>query len=461
MIFGKKAMLHRQAMKHVLVFVSLTLMRLLLFPAKLPSVIAVPQSLETHVDIEMFVLNSDGSRTDDYCSSGNTNYGCTAFEDNPTYAYPYSTSKPSVPIETDYLLDVVAQEMSPNPYGEPVALHAQAIASRSLVNYYINNPPEDGIPVHDPFNNSNDYQVFLPYRYEQLATSEQQMVSNAVASGNYIAYAIDNPDNLAAKALFAADIDEHTDEADKPYLVGIPDSISTACDADDEAINQYGMSQQGANRWARGHECSYAGATIINGNPAGEAWSVQWEFTEYILTHYYTNIHIRNQYGNRLTPEYRWAPLQIDWHTADNSMPIMESGTGYSVTFQVQNTGVITWVGTGQIALIYHGWDVAGKRQLLQQPETYVLLEITDPVPPGGTAEDSITLYPPNPPEPGTAYQLRFEMGLWQSPPDDWIGFSEAEAGYTWPTYDVTVCVDGACREQVFLPMVTRGIRVT
>ena len=111
MIFGKKAMLHRQAMKHVLVFVSLTLTRLLLFPAKLPSVIAVPQSLETHVDIEMFVLNSDGSRTDDYCSSGNTNYGCTAFEDDPTHAYPYSTSKPNVSIETDYLLDVVAQEM--------------------------------------------------------------------------------------------------------------------------------------------------------------------------------------------------------------------------------------------------------------------------------------------------------------------------------------------------------------
>ncbi len=103
---------------------------------------------------------------------------------------------------------------------------------------------------------------------------------------------------------------------------------------------------------------------------------------------------------------------------------------------------------------------MAGKKQLTQQPETYVLLEITDPVPPGGTAEDSITLYPPVPPEPGTAYVLRFEMGLWQAP-DDWIGFSEAEPGYPWPTYDVTVCVGGSCREQVFLPMVTRGTGVT
>jgi hypothetical protein len=413
-------------------------------------IIAAPLIQASSVEVEMFELNTNGSATVFPCLSGNTNYGCTAFVNDPTHAYPYSTSKPNVSIETDYLLDVVAQEMSPDPYGEPAALHAQAVASRSLVNYYINNPPENGIPPDVPFNNSSKYQVFLPYRYEKLTTNEQQLVSDAVASGEYLAYAVDNPDALAAKALFAADIYEHTAAANKPYLVGVPDPISTACDADNAAAHQYGMSQEGANRWARGHECSYVGAT---GDPPGERWSVQWEHAEYILTHYYTNIHLHNQNGDRLTPQYRWVPLQIDWHTPDNNIPIMEHGTGYSVTFQIQNTGVYTWLGTGQFALIYHGWNIAGVQQRDAQAETYALLDITEPVPPGAMVEDSIMLYPVNPPEPGTAYKLRFEMGLWQAPPDDFVGFSEAETGYTWPTYDVTVCVGGPCQEQVFPPL--------
>ncbi len=426
------------------------------------SIATAPVLLAENVAIEMYQLDHNGASLEIPCASGDTYYGCTAFAGDSSYAYPYSTDKPNVSIETDYLLDVVAKEMSPDPYSEPAALHAQAIASRSLVNYYINNPPKDGTPPDDPLNNSSKYQVFIPYQFERLGNSGQQLVSTAVASGHYVASGIDNPQNLAAKTLFAADILAETDDAtwDKPYFVGVPDPISTACDADDEAVNQYGMSQQGASRWARGHECSYPDAPLSPGNPAGSSWSVRWEHAGQILTHYYSNVHIHDPYGDRLTPEYRWAPLQIDWHTADNSIPVMEHGTGYPVTFQIQNTGVITWVGTGQIALIYHGWDVAGKRQLSRQPEPYALLEITEPVPPGATAEDSITLYPPIPPQPGSAYRLRFEMGLWQ-PPDDWVGFSTVEAGYPWPTYDVTVCVGGPCREQVFLPMLTRQVGVT
>ncbi len=423
------------------------------------SAIAAPLFQASSVEVEMFELNDNGSATIYPCLPGNTHYGCTAFEDDSNYAYPYPSSKPSVPIESDYLLDVVAQEMSPDPYGEPAALHVQAVASRSLVNYYINNPPEDGVPPDDPFNNSSKYQVFIPYRFEKLLADEQQQVSAAVASGYYIASAIDNPSHYAAKALFAADMWGQTDDAswDKPYLVGVPDPISTACDADDEAVNRYGLSQQGANRWARGHECSYSGATPAPGNPAGGPWSVKWEHAEQILTHYYSNIHVHDQDGNRLTPKYRWAPLQIDWHTAGNDIPIMHHGSGYPVTFEVQNTGVITWIGTGQIALIYHGWELPDQ----QIAEVHRLLDVTHPVSPGGAITDSVTLYPPDPPRPGTAYQLRFEMGLWRDPPDDWVGFGEAEPGYPWPTYDVTVCVGGPCQEQVFLPMVTCGMGTT
>ena len=422
------------------------------------SIAAVPVLLAENVAIEMYQLDHNGASLEIPCAFGDTSYGCTAFTGDPSYAYSYPTSKPSVPIETDYLLDVVAQEMSPDPYGEPAALHAQAVASRSLVNYYINNPPENGVPPDDPFNNSSKYQVFIPYRFERFESDEQQQVSAAVASGYYIASAIDNPSHYAAKALFAADVWGQTDDAtgDKPYLVGVPDPVSTACDADNEAINRYGMSQQGANRWARGHECSYSGATPAQGNPAGGPWSVKWEHAEQILSHYYSNIHIHDQDGNRLTPEYRWAPLKIDWHTAGNSIPIMYHGNNYPVTFEVQNTGVITWIGTGQIALIYHGWKLPDQ----QTKDAYRLLAVTHPVSPGGTSTDSITLHPPTPLNPGTAYQLRFEMALW----DDyyeWIGFSEAEPGYPWPTYDVTVCVGGPCQEQVFLPLINCKVGAT
>ena len=350
--------------------------------------------------------------------------------------------------------------MSPNVYNEPAALQAQAIASRSLVHYYINNPPEDGYPEDDPFNNSSKYQVFIPYQFDRLALQEQHLITEAVASGHYIAYAIDNPDALAMKALFAADMKAHTADGtfDKPYLVRVPEPISTACDADNEAVNQYGMSQQGANRWARGHECSYVGAPVITttGNISGTQWSVAWPHTEYILTHYYTNIHLHNQTGTRLTPKYRWVPLQVDWHTADNQIPIMEHGTGYSVTFQVQNTGVVTWTGTGQIALIYHGWNVAGTAQSDPSSKIYAGLTITSSVAPGAVATDTITLYPPVPPQPGTAYQLRFEMGAWEQTLEDWVGFNELEPGYPWPTYDISVYVRSTRSQSVFLPLLNR-----
>jgi len=371
-----------------------------------------------------------------------------------------------VPIESYYLLNVISQEMTPSVYGEPTALRVQAIASRSYAGWFINNAPDD-------FDNSSARQVFIPFRFDSLnPTAEplepdetnpclsttlnelQCMVCDAVSTGDYIGL---SSVDLPAFAEFSTDAylqtvtntdDRNGDgKPDFPYLSSVDDPISY-----DPAIldiiaatnaHQRGMSQGGLNRWILGNSSQYG---------SGTPWSVQWNGKpEYILTHYYTNIHIRNQNGERLTPEYRWVPLQIDWHTAGNDIPIMYHGNDYPVTFEVQNTGVITWIGTGQIALIYHGWELPDQ----QIAEVYRLLDVTRPVPPGGAITDSITLHPPTPPNPGTAYQLRFEMGLWRDPPDDWVGFGEAEPGYPWPTYDVTVCVGGPCQEQVFLPMVT------
>ncbi|MFZ0544212.1 MAG: hypothetical protein WAM60_02155 [Candidatus Promineifilaceae bacterium] len=46
------------------------------------------------------------------CTAQSTVYGCTAIENNSNYPYPYENDNPVlVSIETDYLLDVVSQEM--------------------------------------------------------------------------------------------------------------------------------------------------------------------------------------------------------------------------------------------------------------------------------------------------------------------------------------------------------------
>jgi hypothetical protein len=61
-------------------------------------------------------------------------FGCAA----PGYSYPFSTSTPSVPVETNYPLNVVSKEMS-SSLSDPAALGAQAIAARSYMAYHVNN----------------------------------------------------------------------------------------------------------------------------------------------------------------------------------------------------------------------------------------------------------------------------------------------------------------------------------
>jgi len=95
-------------------------------------------------------------------------WGCTAFYARRTPAvtvvpYPYgSTPAPDVAFETDYLKNVVPQEMRG---GAPqTALQAQAVAARSYAMYQVTQTPVSP----RPFNNSAENQVFVPYRFEFL-----------------------------------------------------------------------------------------------------------------------------------------------------------------------------------------------------------------------------------------------------------------------------------------------------
>jgi len=128
-------------------------------------------------------------------------------------------------------------------------------------------------------NNSTQFQVFIPFAFEWLGNhypddpngdgnpcdstnleAGQQRACAAVAHKHYLAQSFNNPDRYPARANFAQDMYAETDDGDKPYLVGVADPISVACDAKDVIATpapSLGMSQRGANRWARRHQCSY------------------------------------------------------------------------------------------------------------------------------------------------------------------------------------------------------------
>lgn len=311
------------------------------------------------VEVKVYELRSDGSKTDTLCTPASTNYGCTAFCNTPNNTqcsptiypvehYPYTTSTISVPVETYYLLDVVSQEMNPAIYGEQVALHAQAIAARSYMGWHLNNPDINN-PI--PYNNSNGFQVFVPYKFDSLNPSaeplepntidpcaagslnhHQQQVCNAIASHNYIALAENNPDHRPAFAEFFSDVQtetkNHPEVTRFSYLSGVDEPISTACDSNDNGMNYAGMSQEGAVRWTKGNQCAGSG---------DQPWPVRWTDYRQILAHYYTGIDFLNGSGAKFAPDYRWNLLH---HDAPQEMP---AGQMRKITLHIQNTSAFDW----------------------------------------------------------------------------------------------------------------------
>lgn len=146
-------------------------------------------TLPSEITVYMYRLNSDGSKyqPEEPCSSGNTNWGCTAFDKDhyppeQRRPYPYATNPVTVSIESDYLLDVVPQEMNPGLF-HPTALRAQAIAARSFAYWHIHQGSN--------INNSIQFQAFIPYKFESLNSGEQQAISDAIAPRYYVSYSDD------------------------------------------------------------------------------------------------------------------------------------------------------------------------------------------------------------------------------------------------------------------------------
>jgi hypothetical protein len=378
------------------------------------------------------------------------NWDCTWFDQihypQDKRPYPYTSNPVTVPTEADYLLDVVPQEMSPDPF-HPIALQAQAIAARSYAYWHI---------VHSStINNSNAYQVFVPLKFESLLpvtfpdnqadpcasanlNGSQQRVCDAVAPQHYVSY-----DEQPAFTEFFADIRTHTltnttdadsdGELDYPYLHGVEDPISW-----EPTIVQnghgHGISQKGASRWGWGNSGSYGNLT---------PWSVQWERAEQVLVHYYTGVHLRDSAGAQLVGGYRWNPLRIDWHTPDNRPPTVQHGGAYSVTVQAQNTSVYDWPAIAEYTtfVLSYRWAKPGFEEEYGRNQA----PITTTVPQGASYTFTLTL--DDLPEWGPCdYVLKLDMAITV---EGRFWFSEI---YGWPTYDVALETGETCR-QLFLPL--------
>ncbi len=201
-----------------------------------------------------------------------------------------------------------------------------------------------------------------------------------------------------------------------------------------------GMSQKGASRWARGN-------LSFNINRDLGAWSVRWERAEQILVHYYTSVHIRDTGNNNalLTPSYRWNPLQINWGTSDNRPPAMSHGGTYTISVEVQNTGVSDWT-CGYPNFSYAlrcRWAKAGFGEVTGSGSASVCgTSKGDPSP-------TVNLTIQNIPNRGPgAYTLRFDIYVTSANGNFWF----SEQG--WRTYNVSVCVDGPCKG--FIPAVLK-----
>lgn len=241
------------------------------------------------ITVTNYVLDPDFGFNirDDFalCADNKSAIGCTKWADRnsnggncdvasrictplpPDKQYPYLTSTITIPFETTYLLNVIAQEMGLPGYNK-TARYANAIAART---YALN-----GIP--DGIDNSTSDQVFLPNAFDALlpdyaetppiqsVNSDSQNLSstfcedekpfmnknqvevcNAVMQRFYMS--LDN-NSLPLFAEFHTDSLELT-VAGGEGLVAVDDPISIGERVELDGHGR-GLSQKGASRWGYG-----------------------------------------------------------------------------------------------------------------------------------------------------------------------------------------------------------------
>lgn len=293
------------------------------------------------------------------CVNPYEHHGCGSIDPEQ----PNAARNP-VPITVDpyYLRDVVTIEMNvgeiPPTLQELPALKAQAIAARTVaswkaVNQYYTLGSEGG-PGY--INNSTQYQVFIPGSYNDYPTA-QPFIDTAVSEtqGQFLSYFPDgiNPDGTrkTIDAEFSSDIIGQSQYGNQGYLQIVQEPISSStCTVQGTVGNDWGMSQRGAIRWAKGNTCP---------DESGVAWPVQWDDYRQILVHYYTGIDILDAGGSLITPVDRWNLLWHDNFGSPAGVPqTLNNAQTYTLKLQLQNTSVGNWA-ENEITLGYQ-WTPPG-----------------------------------------------------------------------------------------------------
>ena len=451
-----------------------------------------------NVTLTMYQLTEKGGNTGIPCNRGDLSFGCTAEGDDPEYAYPFDSSTITISIDGtngpdndsadyrfSYIQDVVPQEIdivTSSRGNKPVAaLRAQAIASRTYIYQRILHIDAYGIP-----DNSNGFQVFIPYRYQTLSSVQKLSVGLATQRRLYMSEA-DGTNPI--EALYGSDNRAETTNGNRSYLQGVPDPINEpfgcVLDIDRETgeILDYGenstcgtglggLSSKGTSRWSFGHTSSRGPVAREHPNyprdnfgigsytkGLGDFWSVKWERAEQILTHYYTGIHIRDANNNnqRQTAGYRWVPLLLEWTSvAQQASSNGESqrlciGSSYRLSFVIQNTGTVPWDEDDLTRFAFDGFATETGAQAVTAASGQA---ISSPI--AGTVEigkpytatvqiDATGLIP------GTNYQMLFNMFTNPGGVGE-ISFSNPGGGYTWERYKVPIVADD-CDDETYLPL--------
>lgn len=234
-------------------------------------------------------------------------YGCTAITEgaNRTPPYPFTSSTITISIDGSngpdnnryvypYLWDVVPQELDMNGSqgNKPLAaVKAQMIAARTYIYQRLTYIDQYGTP-----NNSTQFHVFLPYRYQALTPLQRVRVQAAALERLYLSEA---NSTYPLEALYGADNPADTVAGNRPYLQSVPDPISAAYGTVNGTGNG-GMSSKGISRWAFGHTSSRGPVAVGQPNYPhddggnGDFWPVRLDDAAQLLTHYYTGIHLRD-----------------------------------------------------------------------------------------------------------------------------------------------------------------------
>ena len=187
----------------------------------------------------------------------------------------------------------------------------------------------------------------------------------------------------------------------------------------------------------------------------GTPWPLAWDDRRQILTHYYTDIHIRDAgSANALqTPQYRWLPLWLSRIDSSAASISFCSGGPNAFSVWVQNSGVQSWTPSAQqdFALGVKGGPTWAT--------TAVSQGLASAVAPGDTMTRTLTLYPPQ----GITGSYALSLDVYSFSPNtpnvkNWFSNSEPSPRI-WPTLDLQVSVTGPCRYS-YLPAI-QGSGVT